>query len=113
MPTTPHHDSCSSYRASPADQLRNELIPDTVSRASSGSPFYRDLYAGLDIANISTVQDLCRLPIVTKEQLRTAGRAALCWPDDTPVSHIQNTTGTTGEQFFVYRSAAERQFIQQ
>ena len=43
-------------------------------------------------------------PIVTKDQLRKAGRAAMCHLDSASVSHIQNTSGTTGEQFFVYRS---------
>lgn len=95
------------------DGLRNELIPGTVATAFAGSPFYRALYENhnINVAAIQNVNDLQALPVVTKDQLRTAGRAALCWPDRTPVSHIQNTTGTTGEQFFLYRSVAETKFI--
>ncbi len=109
-----------SHMGAPSDQpdpdcLRNELIQQTVGAAVNGSEFYRALYKnhGIDVGSVQTIGDLQRLPVVTKDQLRTAGRAALCWPDKTPVSHLQNTTGTTAEQFFVSRSRAETQFIQE
>lgn len=113
MTSTPLHDSGSSHPRPDRDALRNELIRETVLRAFEGSSLYRDLYDAVDLGSIATVEDLARLPLVTKEQLRRAGRAAMCHPDDTPVSHIQNTTGTTSEQFFVYRSVPETQFIQE
>jgi phenylacetate-coenzyme A ligase PaaK-like adenylate-forming protein len=95
------------------DGLRNELIHETVSKACADSPFYRALYAqsGVDANQIRIVSDLRRLPIVTKEDLRVAGRAALCKPHEMQVSHIQNTTGSTGQPFFVYRSLEETRFI--
>lgn len=106
--------SASSDHPDP-DGLRNELIRETIDAAFDGSVFYRTLFKnhGISIGSVQTIRDLQRLPAVTKDQLRTAGQAALCWPDKTPVSHIQNTTGTTAEQFFVYRSRAETQFIQE
>jgi phenylacetate-coenzyme A ligase PaaK-like adenylate-forming protein len=97
----------------PHDLLRNELIGQTVARAAALSPFYRRLYeqAGIDPAAIRHVRDLEPLPTVEKEQLRLAGREAQCWEPDTRVSHVQHTTGTTGNAFFTYRSVAETQFI--
>ena len=38
--------------------------------AWENSPFYRELYAGIDLETIRTVEDLKRLPIVDKETLR-------------------------------------------
>jgi hypothetical protein len=97
---------------SDAFALANELIAETVQQAMS-SPFYADLYrrSGVDPASVARLTDLPSLPIVEKEELRTAGSLALCDTGLT-MSHLQHTSGTTGEPFLVHRSAEEAQFIQ-
>jgi phenylacetate-coenzyme A ligase PaaK-like adenylate-forming protein len=95
------------------DALRNELIHETVRKARSESQYYESLYSvsDIDTDSVINISDLSKLPIVTKDNLRVAGLAALCNPSETQVSHIQNTSGSTGEQFFVYRSLDETRFI--
>lgn len=110
-------DSCNIYRRIESfryrDDLRNELIRRTVLTAASHSDFYRNLYAAasVDLNSVQTIADLPSLPAVEKEQLRSAGKCALCRLDQTRLSHIQNTSGTTDRPFFLYRSMEERQFI--
>ena len=48
---------------------RQELIR-LLSYAVDRSPFYNELYRGIDISSIRTVDDLRMLPIVDKEMLR-------------------------------------------
>lgn len=95
------------------DCLRDALIQETISRAIAGSSFYRSLYARSNLRSDAVVStsDLARLPIVTKAELRAAGRSALAHADTTVVSHVQNTSGSTGQRFFLFRSLAEVQFI--
>ncbi|WJS05539.1 hypothetical protein [Roseibium aggregatum] len=95
------------------DGLRNALIGQTVRQAAHMSSFYRNFYAdhGLDASVIETTRDLHRVPVVTKEMLRKAGTACLAFETNTAVSHIQHTSGTTGEPFLIYRSAQETAFI--
>src|SRR5262245_60401559 len=77
------------------------------------SPFYADLYrrCAANPASVARVEDLQGLPIVEKEQLRSAGSLALC-DAGLSMSHLQHTSGTTAEPFLVHRSAEEVQFIQ-
>jgi hypothetical protein len=99
--------------AEEVDALRNLAIPLTVQRAWEGSRFYRELYdrAGVSPTEIRSVADLSRVPIVRKAEVRAAGRDARCFPETTTVSHVQHTSGTTGQPFFFYRSAREARFI--
>lgn len=95
------------------DGLRDALIGQTVQHAARFSPFYRDLYAarGLDPSRIENTRDLSSVSIVTKKMLRAAGNRCLAFEPDTVVSHIQHTSGTTGEPFLIHRSAQEAAFI--
>jgi phenylacetate-coenzyme A ligase PaaK-like adenylate-forming protein len=95
------------------DALRDALIGETVRHAGCESAFYRALYdeAGIDRGSISRVEDLERLPIVDKAMLRAAQQDALTRAGTTVISHVQNTSGTTAERFFMYRSVAEACFI--
>lgn len=93
--------------------LRNRLIRRTVAGAWEGSSYYRKLYqmARVDPDTIETIADLPRLPVVRKPDIRRAGRDARCYPEKAQVSHIQHTSGTTGEPLFVYRGVRESRFI--
>jgi hypothetical protein len=92
-------------------EFRNRLVGDTVRAAARDSEFYRALYAGLDLANLETVDDLARLPTVDKAMLTAAGDKALCLTEAGPTAAIQSTSGTTGAPFWLYRSRAEQEFI--
>lgn len=91
------------------DCLRNELLPETVSVAARTSPFYRDLYEGIDTGSIRTVSDLQALPIVYKDDVARAGRLMRC--SDGTVAYVQNTSGSTGIPLLIYRSVEEVEFI--
>lgn len=62
-------------------------------------PFYRKLYAGIDIAAIRTVNDLKRLPIVDKEMLRASIGDVMTIPRKGAVEG--HTGGTTGKSLVV------------
>jgi len=97
-------------RDDPAEPFRNALVYDTVRKAFEGSPFYRDLYAGVDLEAVREVGDLSRLPIVDKDLLRRAGKDALC--EGLEHAYVQHTSGTTGEPFLIHRSREEADFIE-
>ncbi|HEY6455938.1 MAG TPA: hypothetical protein VIY90_11730 [Steroidobacteraceae bacterium] len=81
-----------------ADQSRK--LRSLVRHAAARVPFYRDLYASQSISAdcINSPQDLARLPIVTKLQLRAAGRAAMSL--DAPPRLVKiSTSGSSGEPF--------------
>ena len=71
--------------------------------AQENSEFYKELWrdASVDPANIHSLDDLCRLPILTKDHLRREQEAHppfgryLCIPPD-QITRIQGTSGTTG-----------------
>lgn len=94
-------------------EFRNRLIGETVRAAARDSPFYGKLYRGLDLSTLDTTDDLAILPTVDKAMLAAAGSAALCPREAGPTIAIQNTSGTTGTQFWLHRSQAEQAFIQE
>ena len=58
--------------AAEIERIRNEQFLKLVNRAYQNSTFYRELYdrAGVNIKQIHTIEDITRLPIVTKAHLR-------------------------------------------
>lgn len=70
-------------------------------------PFYRNLYsdAGVDMNAINDIQDIGKLPIVHKEQLRNAALKSIrppLWIK--PLAAKVSTTGSSGAPFSFYRS---------
>ncbi len=51
--------------ATQLDETRN-----LIAFAKANSPFYADLYKGIDVSDIQTIDDLAVLPIVSKEMFR-------------------------------------------
>lgn len=94
-------------------EFRDRLIGDTVRSAARDSAFYRSFYDGLDVGAIVSVDDLFLLPTVDKQMLSAAGNSALCVAEAGPVIAIQNTSGTTGKSFSLYRCERERAFIEE
>lgn len=69
--------------------------------AVSCSPFYAELYRGIDLSTIRTSADLGRLPIVSKETLRTEmARIRTIPPREGIVAFTGGTTGTSLEVVF-------------
>ena len=59
------------------------------------SPFYRDLYKGINIQQIQTPFDLKKLPILEKEMVRNhVEKMYTIKEKDAVVSHTSGTTGT-------------------
>src|SRR5690606_37916410 len=73
-------------------------IRDLVTYAVANSPFYRDLYAGIDVS-VNSVADLQKFPIVDKEQLRAEIGRVYTIPPDRGI-HLF-TGGTTGKSLEV------------
>jgi len=93
-----------------ARQLRK--LQRLVRRAYEEVPFYRALYRGVGFqpGDLRTLDDLRRLPVVTKKQLRQAGQQKIVSRDfDWGHRLAVWTSGTTGEPFEVVRSPRERQ----
>lgn len=78
---------------------RQELIR-LLSYAVDRSPFYNELYRGIDISSIRTVDDLRMLPIVDKEMLRANIDKVVTVPRREAVQN--QTGGTTGKSLTVY-----------
>ena len=85
------------------DALILERLRAQVRYAYQRSPFYQELYteAGVDPANIRSLDDFRQLPMLTKEHLRREQEAHppfgryLCIPQE-QVLRIHGTSGTTG-----------------
>lgn len=84
--------------------LREKLLPRTIEHASA-IPFYRELWAGIDLATIRRVPDLASLPTVDKARHRD-GLERAHHPDRLP-SVLLHSGGTSGRPFVRYRSDEE------
>jgi len=91
----------------PVEQLRAlqlEKLKKTVERAAN-APFYRDL--GLADYRIESLDDLAKLPVTTKQDLRDSYpyRLVACPLDE--VVRLHSSSGTTGTPTVVYHSFAD------
>ncbi|KAA0011649.1 MAG: phenylacetate--CoA ligase family protein [Thermoplasmata archaeon] len=87
-------------------KLAGERLRKQVKRAYHDVPFYRDIYRGIEIDKVRSIEDIKKLPVVTKSQLRDAdlGEIMPSNPENLiPVS----TSGTTGKPLTVYVSPLE------
>lgn len=78
-------------------QYQQEKLSEFLHYAVENSKFYAELYKGIDIDSIQSVEDLKLLPIVDKEMLR-ANIDAAATKDGVYESH---TGGTTGKSLVV------------
>ncbi len=79
---------------------QSRQLQSLVRHAATRVPFYRELYAaqGIGADSVSGLQDLSKLPIVTKQQLRLAGTRAISL--DAPMQRVTiSTSGSSGEPF--------------
>ena len=73
-----------------------KLLNNTVEK----SKFYRELYEGIDINSFKSIDDLKKLPMVTKEMIRQNIDDVITIPKSG--ASVSNTGGTTGKSLTVY-----------
>ncbi len=101
-----------NYRRRPGDlrALQDRRLRALVRHAYENVPYYRTLFqsAGLTPQDIQTVQDLARIPITTKNTLRSLPlEQYVAAGTDVKACIARKTSGTTGEPFAVYFSPME------
>jgi len=101
-----------------AAELHLDAFRRLLAKAHEGSPFYRDIidraFDNRFDANRVTLEDIRRLPILTKEELGAAGDAALAVPKR--ILDRAETSGSNGEKPFAFyldkdRSTREMAFV--
>lgn len=92
------------------DELRNRKLRILVQHAYENVPFYRELFhaAGLSSEDIQTVDDLKKIPVTKKDNLRSAGLDnVLAKGVDVSTCYKTRTNGSTGEPFTTYFNRQE------
>ena len=84
---------------------QDALTRNFVLYAANNSPFYRDLYAEVDLDSVSGVESLQRLPLVDKEDLRVNADRVRTIPRKGAVEG--HTGGTTGKSLTVLNHPAD------
>ena len=89
-----------------ADQLshrQNELFLAVVRRAIRHSAFYQQRYAeyGVNLHSIQSIDDLRKLPIITKDDVRSS--LDTIWNGPTWIKSTGHTSGSSGTPLMVYR----------
>jgi phenylacetate-CoA ligase len=77
------------------EREQNEELCGFIKYAQKHSSFYRDLYAGIDLNQITSVEDLGILPVVDKEMLRTNIESVYTVSQKDSIASF--TGGTTGK----------------
>jgi phenylacetate-CoA ligase len=98
------------------DKLRdyqNEKLRQIVKYAFENSRFYHEKLkeAGVRPENVQTVEDLNKLPIVRKSELRTrASHDVVSSEFDMADLKVQRTSGSTGQPLYIYITGKENEF---
>ena len=95
------------YSREQLEELQFNELMNLLRHAVSNSKFYRELYDGIDIESFSSVDDLKRLPIVTKEMIRQNIDDVITIPK--MGASVSNTGGTTGKSLTVYNRKVDSQ----
>jgi phenylacetate-CoA ligase len=82
---------------------RTVKLKDFLQRVMQGSPFYQEKFRreGIDIGQINTLQDVTKLPLTTKEELREAYPLGLQAVSDEKIVRIHSSSGTTGSPVII------------
>ena len=97
-------------RAPALRRLREAKLRRLVRHAGTTVPLYRDLWrrAGVDLDEIRTVEDLVRLPTVTREQLQAAGDGARSEVYRSGDLLCERTSGSSGRPLTLWMEPAHR-----
>lgn len=84
--------------------LQNELLPKQVKHVYDNVPYYREKMKakGVTPADIKSIDDLYKLPFITKDDLRDAYPYGLLAVPKSDVVRIQSTSGTTGRRVVAF-----------
>jgi phenylacetate-CoA ligase len=90
--------------------LQERKLRAVIRNAYDHVPYYQSLFrsAGLSPEDIRTLEDLRKVPVTTKEDLRAAGieKITADWADLSECT-VGETSGSTGPRFTVYRSKTQ------
>lgn len=81
-------------------EIQNTEFKKLIKYAIKNSEFYRDFYKNIDIENITSIDDLHKLPILEKEMLRSNINNIYTIPKEEAVESF--TGGTTGKSLKIY-----------
>ncbi|BCM92672.1 phenylacetate-coenzyme A ligase [Abditibacteriota bacterium] len=90
--------------------LQESRLRELVAHAYENVPFYRQLFdsAGVHPHDIRGIKDLCRLPIISKNDLRAVSPESIVARGLAPNSlHLHSTSGSSGEPFQIRRSGTD------
>lgn len=78
--------------------FQDRRLAETVGYLAGNSPFYMRLFVekGIDPETIVSVEDLQRIPTVSKDDLQKYSRDFICVPEDDIVDYV-TTSGTLGD----------------
>ena len=78
--------------------FQDRRLAETVGYLAGNSPFYMRLFVekGIDPETIASVEDLQRIPTVSKDDLQKYSRDFICVPEDDIVDYVP-TSGTLGD----------------
>lgn len=96
------------------DSFRNRRLRDLVSHAFDSVPFYQRRWRkhGFDPASFHGIEDLRRLPIVERTELKQAGEDAVARGVDVGKLKIYRTSGSTGKPAVIRRTRFEDRWLQ-
>ncbi len=79
-------------------EFQNEKLRELLHYLKQKSPYYQELFDknGIDVAQISGVDELCKIPITTKSDLQSRNEDFLCVEPRQIVDYI-TTSGTLGD----------------
>lgn len=83
--------------------VQTERLKTTVNFLYAHSPYYKNMFAekGISIGSIKTLDDLQRIPIITKTDLLKSNKEFFCC-DPANASDIVTTSGSTGLQPIIH-----------
>ena len=95
-----YYQKCQYWPRDYAEEMRNEALRETINIAYAEVPFYRRLYQehGATPADIRSVDDLPKLPVVTKDMLVAAYPDECTRATGLPLNEL-STSGSTGRPF--------------
>jgi phenylacetate-CoA ligase len=78
------------------EAIQLQRLRDTVARISANNPVYRAHLGGVSAGDLATLEDLRRLPFLTKEHLRDAYPYGMACQGPEPILRVHMSSGTTG-----------------
>ncbi len=86
-----------------SDEARTAKFRQLLQRVAKGSPFYLKKFKeeAVDVDHIRTLEDISKLPLTTKEELRDAYPLGLQAVPDEEIVRIHSSSGTTGSPVII------------